>query len=53
MIPKATNALYLKYKHAFDILIHNYNLTEPVKFAHLEIIVLSFDDRRPVLLVFG
>lgn len=33
-------------------LIFIYDLIEPVRFAHLEIIVHSFEYRRPVLLVF-
>lgn len=33
-------------------LIFIFNFTEPVRFAHLEIIVFSFEDRSPVLLVF-
>lgn len=34
-------------------LIFIYNLTKWVRFAHLEIIVFSFEDRSPVLLVLG
>jgi len=56
MIPK-TSLCFKPYKStALDMITHLisiYNLTEPVRFAHLEIIAFSFEDWSPLLLVFG